>query len=290
MALIELQDFSYQYPASDEFSLKNITLDIHAGDFIGIIGANGSGKTTLCNAIRGFVPSFYKGNSFGKVLLEGKDLAEIPLGDLSTRIGYVFQNPFNQISYVKETVFDEICYGLENLGVDPADMRHRTQAIMEELRIAHLSEKNPFALSGGQQQRVALASILVMDPDILVIDEPTSQLDPLGTEQVFDILDLVKHRGKTVILVEHKIEHMARYANRIVVMEDGRILAEGPTGSILSSKKLLQHGTQIPSYARLGHLLRENGYEVEKIPITHEQSLEMLQGILAKGAVNSESH
>lgn len=290
MALIELQDFSYKYPASDDFSLKNITLDIEKGDFIGIVGSNGSGKTTLCNAIRGFAPGFYKGETFGKVLLEGRDLSEISLGEIAPRIGYVFQNPFNQISYVKEAVFEEICYGLENLGIEPEEIKRRVNEILGDLNIEHLKEKNPFELSGGQQQRVALASILVMKPDILVIDEPTSQLDPLGTEQVFDIIDLVKQQGKTVILVEHKIELMARYANRIVVMENGRIIAEGPTQKILSSAKLPEHGAQIPSYARLGHLLRKNGYKVEKIPVTREQALHMIKEILQQGGAEHESN
>jgi len=280
MALIEIDDFSYQYPVSDDFALKNITFSIEQGDFVGVIGPNGSGKTTLCNAIRGFVPSFYKGVSFGQILFEGKDLSKISSGELAVRIGYIFQNPFNQISYIKDTVFEELCFGLENLGVEPSEIIRRVEAIIDELGIGYLKDKNPFEISGGQQQRVALASILVMDPDVLVIDEPTSQLDPVGTEQVFAIIDLVKQKGKTVVLVEHKIDLVAEYADKIIVMDKGRIAFSGPTREILSDERLLDHDTQIPIYARIGHRLRKAGKPVERIPITHEETVDLLRDLM----------
>lgn len=280
MALIEMHDFSYKYPLGEDFALKNIDLSIEKGEFVALIGPNGSGKTTLCNAIRGFVPLFYKGDSFGQALLDGEDLSKASLGGLAVKVGYIFQNPFNQISYIKETVFEEIAYGLENLGIQPEEIIRRTQAIIDQLGIGYLKDKNPFEISGGQQQRVALASILVMEPDILVIDEPTSQLDPLGTEQVFDIINLVKKQGKTVILVEHKIDLLARFADHVIVMEDGRILRDGRAEEVLAEKELLGHGTQIPSYARLAHRLLERGVKLDRIPLTEEQAVEDFSKII----------
>lgn len=283
MALIEIKDFSYRYPTGDDFSLKNIDLSIEKGEFIAIVGANGSGKTTLCNAIRGFVPMFYKGDYFGQVLIEGEDIMNTTMGELAIKIGYIFQNPFNQISYIKETVFDEIAFGLENLGLPKEEIIERIEKIIARLGIEALRDKNPFELSGGQQQRVALASILVMEPDILVIDEPTSQLDPLGTEQVFDIINLIKESGKTVILVEHKTNLIARYADKVAVMDGGRIKMFGPAGEVLANPEIEKYGVVMPSYARLGLKLKDV-FGTEKVPITLEEAEELLKQIMKGGS------
>lgn len=283
MALIEIKDFSYRYPTGDDFSLKNIDLSIEKGEFIAIVGANGSGKTTLCNAIRGFVPMFYKGDYFGQVLIEGEDIMNTTMGELAIKIGYIFQNPFNQISYIKETVFDEIAFGLENLGLPKEEIIDRIEKIIARLGIEALRDKNPFELSGGQQQRVALASILVMEPDILVIDEPTSQLDPLGTEQVFDIINLIKESGKTVILVEHKTNLIARYADKVAVMDGGRIKMFGPAGEVLANPEIEKYGVVMPSYARLGLKLKDV-FGTEKVPITLEEAEELLKQIMKGGS------
>src|SRR5690606_1732280 len=154
---------------------------IEKGYLYAVIGKNGSGKTTLCNLIRGFIPHFHKGELEGDFLIEGKDVREWDLGELAKKIGFIFQNPFTQISGVKDTVFEEIAYGLENLGVEVEEIKRRVKKISKLLGIEELEDKNPFELSGGQKQRVAFASVIVMEPDILVIDEPTSQLDPKGT-------------------------------------------------------------------------------------------------------------
>ncbi|MEH7014851.1 ABC transporter ATP-binding protein, partial [Neobacillus niacini] len=135
--------------------------------------------------------------------IDGKDIREWDMGELAQKIGFVFQNPFTQISGVKDTVFNEIAFGLENLGVDVDVIIQKVQDVIELLGIDYLRDKNPQELSGGQKQRVALASIIVMEPEILVIDEPTSQLDPRGTEEVFKIIELMKLKGKTIILAEH---------------------------------------------------------------------------------------
>lgn len=155
----------------------------------------------------------------GEIILDGKNLEEYTLGELSSRIGYVFQNPFNQITGARDTVYGEIAYGLENFGVPVEEIKERVDRIMEITNTSYLKDKNPFELSGGQQQRVALASVLVLEPDVLIIDEPTSQLDPQETERVFDIIKKMKNMGKTILLVEHKIELVAEYSDDILVLE-----------------------------------------------------------------------
>ena len=169
--VMECKNVTYTYPLADEPSIRNVSLNIEEGKFYGIVGENGSGKTTLCAILRGFAPSFYQGDIQGEVLVYGKPIGEYG-GELATKIGYVFQNPFTQISGVKETVFEEVAYGLENFGVPVEEIVERVEAIMKLTHIDSLAEKNPLELSGGQMQRVALASVLVLEPDILIIDQP----------------------------------------------------------------------------------------------------------------------
>lgn len=270
--VIEFRQVTYQYPLSKEPAIKDLTFQIEKGKFYGVIGANGSGKTTLCALIRGFAPSFYKGKLDGQVLVNGKETMEYGPGELSLKIGYVFQNPFNQISGVKDTVFEEVAYGLENFGVPVEEIERRVVAIMDKTDILHLAEKNPFDLSGGQQQRVALAAILVLEPDILVIDEPTSQLDPEGTESVFKIIRAMKEEKKTVILVEHKVDLLAEYADEILVLKDGEMIRKGDKQDVLSDISLLNEGVMLPQMAILGNLLKQKGMNLKQIPITQKQA------------------
>ena len=181
--------------------LQNIDIPIENDTYPHLIltGKNGSGKTTLCSILRRFVPDFYKGELTGKITLEGKELKEYSQKEIVQKIGFVFQNPFTQISGVKDTVFEEIAYGLENLGLEREAIISEVEKILKLLEIEKLRDRNPYDLSGGQKQRVALASIIAMDPDILVIDEPTSQLDPKGTEDIFKIINLMANEGKTIM-------------------------------------------------------------------------------------------
>jgi energy-coupling factor transport system ATP-binding protein len=185
MSIIELRNITYKYPLAETEALRDITISFDEGKFYGLIGENGGGKTTLCNLIRGLVPHFYNGTLEGEALIFGKEIRSHSVEDLAVEIGYVFQNPFNQISGIKETVFEEIAMGLENLGIPKREMIEKVIAVCELLKIEDLVKSNPNELSGGQRQRVAFASILAMDNKLLVIDEPTSQLDPQGTEDIF---------------------------------------------------------------------------------------------------------
>lgn len=282
MACIELRDVSYRYPTSPKKNLKNINLTVESGEFIAVIGRNEAGKTTLCNVIRGFAPHFYNGTISGSVKVNGKDVLATEIGELSSDVGYVFQNPFNQNSGVKSTVYEEISYGLENLGISREEIFRRVDEVIDLLGIGHLAGKHPMKLSGGQCQRVALASVIVMEPEVLLIDEPTSQLDPKGTEDVFKIIKMLKDRGKTTILVEHKIDRIAEYADRAILMDWGQIIKDGPAQEILSDPTLLDCGVNMPEVALLGAKLREHGYDLPQIPITLDQA-EVQIGALLKG-------
>lgn len=278
MGYFKIENVSYKYPLEEKQTLKNINIEIKKGEFWAVIGKNGSGKTTFCNMLRRFVPDFYKGELTGKITLEDKELKDYSQKELVQKIGFVFQNPFTQISGVKDTVFEEIAYGLENLGLDKEEIISRVEKILKLLEIEKLRDRNPYDLSGGQKQRVALASIIAMDPDILVIDEPTSQLDPKGTEDIFKIINLMANEGKTIILVEHKLELIAEYAQNILVLDEGEIILSGKAEEVLNNKILLEKEIGMTQYSILAYELEKAGkVEFEEIPITKEKIVELLK-------------
>ena len=278
MGYFKIENVNYKYPLEEKQALKNINIEIKKGEFWAVIGKNGSGKTTFCNMLRRFVPDFYKGELTGKITLEDKELKDYSQKELVQKIGFVFQNPFTQISGVKDTVFEEIAYGLENLGLDKEEIISRVEKILKLLEIEKLRDRNPYDLSGGQKQRVALASIIAMDPDILVIDEPTSQLDPKGTEDIFKIINLMANEGKTIILVEHKLELIAEYAENILVLDEGEIILSGKAEEVLNNKILLEKEIGMTQYSMLAYEFEKSGkVEFEEIPITKEKTVELLK-------------
>lgn len=276
--MIELKNVSFKYELQEEKTIKNLDLYVKQGEFVGIIGKNGSGKTTLCNIIRGIIPDFVQGTITGNIIIDNKNINDIERGEMAELVGFVFQNPFSQISGIKKTVFEEIAYGLENLGVPREEIRQRVTDVIKLLKIEDLQDKNPNELSGGQSQRVAIASIIVMNPKVLIFDEPTSQLDPLGTEEIFDILKLLKSQNKTIILVEHKIDLIAEYADRVVVMDDGEIIFNGETHEVLSNDKIEQHNVSMPIVSKLAYKLNEEkpGF-FKNIPITLDECKKELE-------------
>lgn len=276
--MIELKNVSFKYELQEEKTIKNLDLYVKQGEFVGIIGKNGSGKTTLCNIIRGIIPDFVQGEITGSISIDNKNINDIERGEMAELVGFVFQNPFSQISGIKKTVFEEIAYGLENLGVPREEIRQRVTDVIKLLKIEDLQDKNPNELSGGQSQRVAIASIIVMNPKVLIFDEPTSQLDPLGTEEIFDILKLLKSQNKTIILVEHKIDLIAEYADRVVVMDDGEIIFNGETHEVLSNDKIEKHNVSMPIVSKLAYKLNEEkpGF-FKNIPITLDECKKELE-------------
>jgi energy-coupling factor transport system ATP-binding protein len=276
-SIVEFKKVRYAYPLSDGAVIRDISFTLEKGKFYGLIGQNGSGKTTLCALIRGFAPGFYKGKLEGEILIDGKPVPDYGPGELSRRIGYVFQNPFNQISGIKNTVFEEIAFTLENFGVHPDEIERRVIETMELTAIGSLAEKNPFELSGGQQQRLALASVLVLKPDILVIDEPTSQLDPEGAESVFEIIRAMKKEGKTIILAEHRVDLIAEYADEVLAMHQGALLRKGPAAEVFRDEALPDYGVQVPLVTLLCHELIRRGMPLGRVPITEDAAVEILK-------------
>ncbi len=276
MGFIELKNVTYTYPLMKTPALRNITCYLEEGRFYGVIGENAGGKTTFCNLIRGLIPHFYQGKLEGDVLIDGEDIRKKDIDVLSTRMGYIFQNPFTQISGVRKTVFEEIALGLENLGVPKDEMIRRVIEVAELLKIEPLLENDPNRLSGGQRQRVAFASIIAMDMDVFVIDEPTSQLDPEGTERIFEIIRMLKEKGKTIILVEHKVDLVAEYADEVLIIQNGELVKMGPVKEVLSDLEMLERGAMLPQAVILNRELKENGIILPEVPVTTEECVRLL--------------
>jgi len=275
MAIVNLQNITYKYPLTDSPVLKGINLQVKEGEFIAVIGPNGAGKSTLCYTIAGFIPHFFKGELTGTVEAAGMESSKSNLHEWVLNVGLAFQNPFNQISGAKYTVFEEIAFGLENIGVPREEMKERVQDAMKLTGISELADRSPYSLSGGQQQRVALTSILVMQPKILVLDEPTSQMDPIGTREVFGVIRTMAESGMTVVLVEHKVEWIANFADRVVALHEGQILLNGKPRDVLTSDVLTDKGFGISRYTSVARKAKEIGlWKLDKFPITLEEAVE----------------
>lgn len=267
MAIIEIEQLTYSYPHTDRPALHNLSLSVEAGKFVALIGANGAGKSTLCYALTGFVPHFFQGKIEGRVRVAGLDTQAHDLADIVLVAGLVFQNPFTQMSGSKFTVYEEVAFGLENLGVPRVEMPARIERALDLAGITELAERSPFALSGGQQQRVALASMLVMEPQVLVLDEPTSQLDPIGSEEVFSVIHSLSRAGMTVIMAEHKLEWVATFADEVIVLAEGQLVLHGPPAEVLTSPLLEQHHIGYTRYTGAARQAQAEGLWPANVPL-----------------------
>ncbi|MCK6581797.1 MAG: energy-coupling factor ABC transporter ATP-binding protein [Anaerolineales bacterium] len=275
MAFVNLQNLTYKYPLTKEPALQNIDMQVREGEFVAVIGPNGAGKSTLCYALAGFVPHFFKGEISGSIEVEGKKSSESTLDEWVLNVGLAFQNPFNQISGAKYTVFEELAFGLENIGVPRDEMKARVEDAMSLTGISDLADRSPYSLSGGQQQRVALTSILVMRPRLLVLDEPTSQMDPIGTREVFGVVRRMAEEGMTVVMVEHKMEWIAHFADRVIALKEGRIFLEGTPGDVLTSDVLIENGFGVSRYTSAAREAKKQGlWKKEKLPVTLDEAEE----------------
>ncbi len=275
MAFVNLQNVTYQYPLTKTPALQNINLQINEGEFVAIVGPNGAGKSTLCYALAGFVPHFFKGEISGTIEVADKESSKSTLDEWVLNVGLAFQNPFNQISGAKYTVFEEIAFGLENIGVPREEMKSRVEDAMALTGIRDLADRSPYSLSGGQQQRVALTSILVMQPRLLVLDEPTSQMDPIGTREVFGTIRKMAEDGMTVVLVEHKMEWIAQFADRVIALKDGSVLLEGKPNEVLTSTLLAENGFGISRYTSTAREGKKQGlWKKENLPVTLDEAVE----------------
>lgn len=274
MAEIILKNVNYQYPLEEKEVVCDFTYCFEQGKVYGLIGENESGKTTLCNIIRGFIPELYRGKLEGEILINGRKISSYDSGELASIVGYSFQNPFVQISGVKDNVYEEIAYGMENIGVPREQMIKRVDELVKMFHLEELVDKNPYELSGGQKQRVALASMIALDPEVVIMDEPTSQLDPKSTEDIFEIVNILKKQGKTIILIEHKIDLVAEYCDSILLMHQGELIMHGDAKDVLTDPKVLEYGGQLPQIVL--YFLKQGKLKGNEIPLTVKEAVEKI--------------
>ena len=251
MSVITVENLRYRYPHTKELALDGLDFSVEKGEFIGIIGENGAGKSTLSQAIMGLVPQFYKGAYGGMVTVDGIEAGKTPVAQLCGHVGLVFQNPFNQLSGAKDNVYEEVAFGMQNLGVPAEEMKKRVEEALKLLDIWQYRDRNLFDLSGGQMQRVAIASVLVMRPDVMILDEPTSQLDPEGSDEVFRAVETLTGSGITILMIEQKIEKLAAYCDRILLLHKGKQIAFDTPQKVFSMPDLNDYGIQAPAFTRI---------------------------------------
>jgi len=243
-AIIEIRDYSWQYLNTENPALNGVNLDIYEGEFVGIIGPNGAGKTTLALSLDGLIPGQYHGVKQGTVKVMGKEVEAYPRGELQRQVGVVFSDP--EAQFTAMTVEDELVFGLENLGLSIPEIRERLEWVTELTALKSLLPKPPYEISGGQKQRVALAAVLAMMPKIMVLDEPTSMLDPVSRKRIFEVLGRLKReQNNTVIVIEHSLE------NLIPLADPHDFALRRPGGSTRTDADLLSTNC---SPAREGHL------------------------------------
>ena len=281
-APLQLCDVTFQYPSADEPVLRNINLSIYPGEFVGIIAPTGSGKSTLLGLLGGVIPHYVRGDLSGQVLLDGVDTRELSLRKFATRVGMVLQDPDSQLFNL--LVRDEIVWGLENRGVPRRQMEQRLDEILNFFAIEKLRDRITYDLSGGEKQRVVMAAVAVSQPDILLFDNPTSQLDPLGAELVIESIKRVLDAHRTVIMVEDKLDELLEHADRLVLLHRGEILLDCPPTEFVRHHEELERAGIVPSQiAQLSLKLAERGILGSELPLTLSSALPVYKRIFAAG-------
>ena len=277
--IVSFDRVSYFYPRSDAPVLRDISLEVVKGEFLGLIGPTGAGKTTLCLTLNGIVPQFYGGRFFGHVTVAGLDTLDHPVSRLAQHVGAVFEDPETQLTAT--SVENEIAFALENLQVPREEIRARIRQVLEAVRLEGSESRHPHELSGGQKQRLAIAAALALRPDVLLLDEPTSQLDPVGAQEVFaTIRELNRTLGMTIIMASHAAEALAEHADRIALLSHGTLARLDRPERVFSDVAFLrEHDLRPPQVAETFHLLNHYGIEVPTLPVRLQAGIETLKTV-----------
>ncbi|MGB2884655.1 MAG: energy-coupling factor transporter ATPase [Dehalococcoidia bacterium] len=287
--MIKIRDLTFYYGDASRPALQDVNLDIEDGEFVLVTGPSGCGKTSLCRCLNGLIPHFYGGEIAGGLEVQGLDVMRHTTRELATRVGMVFQDPENQL--VSMDVQREVAFGLENLAFPRDVMAKRVEEALDTLGISGLRHRQVHELSGGEKQKVVISSVLALHPDILVLDEPTSELDPKGAEDVLSIVRRLNDElGITVILVEHRLDRVVHLVDRMIVMDEGKIIADGNPRAVLSNGDITSIGAGVPPIVRIVQRLRDNGVNVDDIPLTVKEGRAMLKDIFMGARGSTLSH
>lgn len=278
--MIQVSNVSFTYRGGTRPALEGVSLSIERGDFVGIIGESGAGKTTLGHCMNGVIPHYYKGDYYGSVKIDGADVFDLQITDIARVLGTVGQDIDGQM--VAAVVEDELLYGLENFGIAADEAQQRLACVLSEVGIADLRSREISTLSGGQKQKVALASLLALRPQALLLDEPTAELDPQSSVQVFSLLRDLNKQGVTVVVIEQKVMLLAEYARRLVVMERGRVALQGTVDEVFSQvERMVALGVNCPRVALLTHELACRGAGCRRVARTVEEAARCIEEVLA---------
>ncbi len=283
--MIKIENLNFIYQADMPFAaaaLKNINLKIKKGDFVALIGHTGSGKSTLIQHLNALIKP-----TSGKIFIDGCDITsqDADLKMIRRKVGLVFQYPEHQL--FEETVYHDIAFGPRNMGLSEDEVKRR---VYEAARLVNIKEemllKSPFEISGGQKRRVAIAGVLAMEPEVLILDEPTAGLDPHGREVILKLLNKIynEKRDTTIIFVSHSMEDVARLAKHVVVLNHGEIAMSGSVEEVFSkSAELAKMGLAVPEITKLADILRAGGVPIKKSIFTVEQACEEIAGLIGGG-------
>jgi energy-coupling factor transporter ATP-binding protein EcfA2 len=276
--IASIEHLTFRYPDAQRAAVRDVSLEIAEGEIVLLAGPSGCGKSTLLRCINGLIPHMYPGKYEGSVRVSGLKVSETPMSVLAQNVGLLFQNPENQIFMF--SVERDVAFGLQNLSVPREEMRARVDQAMKLLGITDLSLRAPHELSDGQKQRAALAGVIVMRPKLIILDEPTSLLDPKTALEVVSLIErLNRELGITFIVVEHRLELFVPVARRLVVMDDGTKVMDGTPHDVLSDEKVEGYGVSVPPIARLYNALVRDGIRLPKVPETPEGLAEELNGL-----------
>lgn len=265
---IILEEVSYRYPRARRYALRRLHLTIFRGEFVAVLGENGAGKSTFCQALNGVVPQSRGGHMVGRVVVGGLDTQRTPIAELAQKVGIVLEDPETQI--FTTSVLSEVAFGPENLGVEPQEILRRAHWALQAVRLTGYENQAPTALSGGQKQRLAIAAALAMHPAVLVLDEATSQLDPMGTVEVFSVVrELNRQYGLTIVMATNKGEQVAQFCDRVLVLHGGELMAQGTPREIFADTELLDRVMiRPPQVSQLATYLEERNVTLADFPIT----------------------
>jgi len=257
-SILEVVDFSFRYPDTRRKAVDLFNLQVGEGEIVVLAGPSGCGKSTLLRAINGLIPHMYRGDYSGEVIVGGSSVKETSMRDLAQTVGFLFQNPENQIFMF--TVERDIAFGLENLGIQRPEMRSRVDEAMNLLGIVDLAQRAPHELSDGQKQRVALAGVIAMRPKLVILDEPTSLLDPKTAMELVELVARLRHDlGTTFVIVEHRLDLLVRVSDRVVVMNAGAKVLDGTPHDVLLGEEAEAYGIAVPAVIRLQKMLSKDG-------------------------------
>jgi energy-coupling factor transport system ATP-binding protein len=286
--MVSIKNLSFRYKGAERNALSGINLEIAEGDFLGVIGSSGAGKSTLTYAINGVAPHHFPGDFYGQVLVNGMDTLEAGAETLARQAGSVFQDIDGQM--VASVVEDEILFGLENFGIPRNEIEGRIGEALAAAGISALRRREISSLSGGQKQKVVIAAITALKPRIIILDEPTGELDPYSSRKIFEYLkELNESSGVTIIVVEQKIMLLCEFAKRLAVMDRGALIREGKVREVLQRPDILEEaGVNVPRVTTLGKALRDKGLYRGSLPQDLSQAEAMMKEVLfpAPGGMN----